>query len=75
MDELALAGNASFQSADIPVIRFDLSSDNIDVDAFLGTGSESAPSQASDGEVGASKVQPEIIQVLQMIRKKAKSLI
>ncbi|PSW04129.1 AsmA family protein [Photobacterium rosenbergii] len=51
VDELALAGNASFQSADIPVIRFDLSSDNIDVDAFLGTGSESAPSQASDGEV------------------------
>ena len=50
VDELALAGNASFQSADIPVIRFDLSSDNIDVDAFLGTGNESASSQAGDGE-------------------------
>ncbi|MGR5140931.1 AsmA family protein [Photobacterium sp. DNB23_23_1] len=48
VDELALKGNASFQSADIPVIRFDLSSDNIDVDAFLGTGNESASSKQGD---------------------------
>ncbi|AJR09291.1 AsmA family protein [Photobacterium gaetbulicola] len=59
VDEVAVAGNASFQSADIPVIRFDLSSDNIDVDAFLGTGNESASSQQGEdpnqaGTVGAS---------------------
>ncbi|MGF1679917.1 AsmA family protein [Photobacterium minamisatsumaniensis] len=38
VDELALTGKGSFQSADIPVIRFDLASDAIDVDRFLGTG-------------------------------------
>ncbi|MDV5169373.1 AsmA family protein [Photobacterium rosenbergii] len=48
VNELAVAGSASFQSADIPVIRFDLSSDHIDVDAFLGTGNESASSQQGD---------------------------
>ncbi|MGF1686080.1 AsmA family protein [Photobacterium japonica] len=36
LDELAVKGNASFKAADIPVIRFDLSSDTIDLDAFLG---------------------------------------
>ncbi|OAN18370.1 cell envelope biogenesis protein AsmA [Photobacterium jeanii] len=36
VDEIALDGNASFKAAEIPVIRFDVHSDNIDLDAFLG---------------------------------------
>lgn len=36
VDELLLSGNASIALAEIPVIRFDLKSDKIDLDAFLG---------------------------------------
>ncbi|MDO6541069.1 AsmA family protein [Photobacterium sanguinicancri] len=36
VDEIDLDGQASFQTADIPVIRFDIHSDKIDLDAFLG---------------------------------------
>lgn len=54
VDELALNGNASFQSADIPVIRFDLSSDKIDLDAFLGSEEKSTDSQGS-GDATSSK--------------------
>lgn len=39
IDELALSGKGSFKSAAIPAIRFDVNSDNIDLDAFLGTAS------------------------------------
>ncbi|MCM0147418.1 AsmA family protein [Photobacterium galatheae] len=36
-DELALKGDASFKQAEIPVIRFDLSSDEINVDNWTGS--------------------------------------
>nr|WP_051902298.1 AsmA family protein [Photobacterium sanctipauli] len=50
VDELALTGSGSFKSAEVPVIRFDLASDAIDVDAFLGTGSST--DTANDGAQG-----------------------
>ncbi|MGF1832582.1 AsmA family protein [Photobacterium sanguinicancri] len=36
VDEIGLDGKASFQTADIPVIRLDVHSKKIDLDAFLG---------------------------------------
>ncbi len=36
IDEISVNGKASFKTADIPVIRFAVNSDNIDLDAFLG---------------------------------------
>ncbi|PSU33430.1 AsmA family protein [Photobacterium lutimaris] len=56
VDELALKGSASFQSADIPVIRFDLSSDKIDLDAFLGTAEGKSTASQESGEAGSSEV-------------------
>ncbi|MGF1725514.1 AsmA family protein [Photobacterium nomapromontoriensis] len=50
IDELAVTGKGSFQAADIPVIRFALASDNIDVDAFLGTGKAKQEGAASSAE-------------------------
>ncbi|WEM41387.1 AsmA family protein [Photobacterium sp. DA100] len=50
VDELALAGNASFESADIPVIRFDLSSEQIDLDAFFGTGGDKPTASQSNSD-------------------------
>ncbi len=50
VDELKVTGNGSFQVKDVPVIRFALNSDNIDVDAFLGTGK--AEEKAKDKPVG-----------------------
>lgn len=49
IDELAVTGKGSFQTADIPVIRFALASDNIDLDAFLGTGQAKQEAPASAG--------------------------
>ncbi|MCW8331647.1 AsmA family protein [Photobacterium sp. SDRW27] len=43
IDEISLDGNASFKSADIPVIRFAVNSDSIDLDAFLGLGNKEEP--------------------------------
>ncbi|WP_299013800.1 AsmA family protein [uncultured Photobacterium sp.] len=36
IDEIGLNGQGSFKSADVPVIRFAIKSDDIDLDAFLG---------------------------------------
>ncbi|KLV08995.1 cell envelope biogenesis protein AsmA [Photobacterium aquae] len=47
-DELAVSGSMSFKSADIPVIRFDLASDRIDVDAFMGKDEQPAPKSGSE---------------------------
>ncbi|MGR5062579.1 AsmA family protein [Photobacterium sp. DNB22_13_2] len=55
VDELALKGNVSFRSADIPVIRFDLSSDKIDLDAFLGTAEEKSTASQGGEEAGSSE--------------------
>ncbi|CAG19583.1 AsmA family protein [Photobacterium profundum] len=52
IDELVLNGKGSFKNAIIPVIRFDVNSDNIDLDAFLGTAS-SAKDNAKE-EIGSA---------------------
>ncbi|MGB7997525.1 MAG: AsmA family protein [Photobacterium halotolerans] len=44
-DELALNGDASFKQADIPVIRFALSSEEINVDNWTGGDTEAAASE------------------------------
>ncbi|MGR5078781.1 AsmA family protein [Photobacterium swingsii] len=49
VDEIALDGKASFQTADIPVIRFDVHSDNIDLDAFLGLDKASKAASSKTG--------------------------
>ena len=59
IDEISLSGKGSFKSAEIPVIRFDLNSDNIDLDAFLGTEkapatSDTAPADPAAGSGPAS---------------------
>lgn len=56
IDELSLTGKGSFKSANVPVIRIDLASDNIDLDAFLGT-EKSAQEQAATPAEGGQKPQ------------------
>lgn len=59
LDELAVTGNASFKAADIPVIRFDLTSDKIDVDAFLGQATaEATATPAADKSAGNAPAKP-----------------
>lgn len=48
INELALSGNGSFKNAAIPEIRFALSSDNIDLDAFLGLDKEKANAETPE---------------------------
>ncbi|UXI00319.1 AsmA family protein [Photobacterium sp. TY1-4] len=57
VDELALTGNGSFKNAAIPQIRFALSSDNIDLDAFLGLDQAKAEAQTAATN-GASSETP-----------------
>lgn len=55
IDEISVNGNGSFKSADIPVIRFAVKSDNIDLDAFLGLDNakkEEVQTQAASGNGG-----------------------
>jgi AsmA protein len=54
IDELALNGKGSFKSATIPVIRFDVNSDNIDLDAFLGTASSADNKETTKEETGSA---------------------
>ncbi|PSW01160.1 AsmA family protein [Photobacterium lipolyticum] len=55
IDEIAMKGKGSFQSADIPAIRFAVNSDNIDLDAFLGLKQEpSSKPSAEDGKQASS---------------------
>lgn len=49
IDEISLNGKGSFKSADVPVIRFALNSDNIDLDAFLGSENVPASTEANAG--------------------------
>ncbi|GHA60167.1 AsmA family protein [Photobacterium aphoticum] len=59
LDELAVTGNASFKAADIPVIRFDLTSDKIDVDAFLGQATaEAKATPVADKSAGNAPAKP-----------------
>ncbi|MGF1876241.1 AsmA family protein [Photobacterium frigidiphilum] len=70
IDELALNGKGSFKSATIPVIRFDVNSDNIDLDAFLGTASSakgnaneetsSAPSAGGETSTVSKTEEPDL---------------
>ncbi|MGF1861965.1 AsmA family protein [Photobacterium profundum] len=53
IDELLLDGKGSFKSATIPVIRFDVNSDNIDLDAFLGTASSASNKDTTKEETGS----------------------
>ncbi|RWX56773.1 AsmA family protein [Photobacterium chitinilyticum] len=54
IDEISVNGNASFKAADIPVIRFAVNSDNIDLDAFLGLDKKETSSQAGAEDVGST---------------------
>ncbi|GAB6263207.1 AsmA family protein [Photobacterium sp. R1] len=60
-DELALKGDASFKQAAIPMIRFDLNSDEINVDNWIGSPEEASAGsgQAESGQKqSASAEQP-----------------
>ncbi|WP_305407011.1 AsmA family protein [Photobacterium leiognathi] len=59
-DELAVSGNASFVNHDVPVIRFNFSSDKIDLDRWMNaeasapTEQKKAPETASNNAVAAT---------------------
>lgn len=48
VDEISVNGEGSFKAADIPVIRFAINSDNIDLDSFLGLDKKEVTQKAGD---------------------------
>lgn len=55
-DELALMGDVSFINRDVPVIRFSLSSDNVDLDRWLTT-QQSTKKLTTSSEITATKTE------------------
>ncbi|GAB3519620.1 AsmA family protein [Photobacterium alginatilyticum] len=54
VDELSVNGEGSFKAADIPVIRFAINSDNIDLDSFLGLDKKEATQKTGDEGTGTT---------------------
>ncbi len=73
IDEISVNGKASFKTADIPVIRFAVNSDNIDLDAFLGLDKKD-PTADKEAEDMVSTTAGASLR-LSLIRKRIKSRI
>lgn len=54
VDEISVNGEGSFKAADIPVIRFAVNSDNIDLDSFLGLGKKEATQAGGENGAGST---------------------
>ncbi|MGR5146059.1 AsmA family protein [Photobacterium alginatilyticum] len=54
VDEISVNGEGSFKAADIPVIRFAVNSDNIDLDSFLGLDKKEATQKTGDEGAGTT---------------------